>query len=291
MRGVGAVALVLLAALLAGCAAGPRGDAPGWLVERKRAEFVEAQQTLARQREAAGDLPGALDAWHSIAVAAPGSRTAQAQEKRLQGLVEERFQEHVAAAKRAEAAGQAEAAELHWLAALASRPRRTELMDKVRGYKGERVLAALATTPLPPHPQARPGEPQELEYPAAEADAPPAPAPQTSPAPEAAPAAGPVVTKAPEGASPEVLEQALARLARAAERADADSPALDARIEDLRERVAEGYYRRGRALFRSDLDAAIDAFRLALRHDPEHARARQYLLTAVRLRERAEGGL
>lgn len=270
-------------AALALCLVALLGACSGQVTQESATQFSARQIAAAQRAEAGGDLAGALTLWRSVLTLHRAGGTAAAVEARreVQRLQEEIRRRADSALSRAEAAyagGKRRQGDHAMLTVLALRPEdpaaTAALRESFTGAAQARLAAKLA---------------QEA-----------APAPEGgTPAIEDAPAEAPAESAA-AGAHAGFMRQAdaarergdraleLDRLLAAQEGSAGTDNALAARIEAVRQALAEQWYQKGVGLIQRDLPAAIEALEKALVYDPGHRGAEVRLRQAEQLRVRLE---
>lgn len=288
--------LLFSTAVLTGCNSMP-AELPGVFgLQQAKNDFASGRTQRARTLEADGALRQALQEWQVIQAVLPNSTVVKTEIVRLQGVIDERQEQHGHTAKVAARRADHRAAQLELLKALALKPDDSKVIGMLKEIEGRRAYASMAAAP-------RISDKVESEVdvytaPGAQSDVEAKPSASGNAQSERAVPA--VIHRSDVESSDrtqnENTSRGIAHLSRKEYRAalscfmeakhTASRP--DARLEkyisETRQALADRYYEKGVLAFRSaHYDQAVSEFEQALHYAPGHHKARFYYSSAKEL--------
>lgn len=256
------IPLTIAAFYLGGCSATPtRSLITKW-------DFVREHEQLARSYESDGSLQPALQEWLIVSAVMPEALEPQTEIARLESLIAERVTRHQQAAKAALAKSDYAGAQLQLLKVLALQPDNPEAIGELRKLEARRAYNRLARAPRVSGKAIRTYK---------------APTEQ---------AMGKAAEKgnlqlALRHLSNAQYEAALERFILARKLEEASDGLLEEYITNTRNTLAEQRYDKGVTAFRAArYKRAVAEFKMSLKYNPGHQKARLYLETASELQTR-----
>jgi tetratricopeptide (TPR) repeat protein len=256
------IPLTIAALYLGGCTATPqRSLIAKW-------DFVREHEQLARSYESDGSFQHALQEWLIISAVIPDALEPQTEIGRLERVITERVTRYLQAAKAALARSDYAGAQLQLLKVLALQPDNQEAIGKLRKLEARRAYNRLAHAPKVSRKVIRTYK-----------------APTEQPMGKAGEKSN--LKQALLHLSNEQYEAALERFILARKLEEASDNVLEEYIINTRNTLAEQHYDKGVIAFRATrYSQAVVEFKMSLKYNLGHQKARLYLETASELQTR-----